>query len=127
MERFSGCTRHELRSEFGFVSVRGQAAPAPTVRSRAERTAGKGIARARAKEQRRPTSAKPSAGEMTFEALRMLSTGMTKAEVLSRAGSPRHSFKNRGTQRWIYAAPDHWIVEVMFSGNNVININWSRA
>lgn len=126
-ERFSGCTRQELRSELGFVSVRGQAAPAPTVRSRTERTAGKGVARARAKEQRSPTSTKPPAGEMAFEALRMLSTGMTKAEVLSRAGHPRHEFKNRGTQRWIYSSSDRWIVEIVFSGNHVIAVNWSRA
>ena len=67
------------------------------------------------------------AGEVSFETLRMLSTGMTKAEVLSRAGSPRHSFKNRGTQRWVYASSDRWIVEIVFSGNNVIDISWSRA
>ena len=57
----------------------------------------------------------------------MLSAGITKAEVLSRAGSPRHSFKNRGTQRWIYATSDNWIVEVVFSGNNVIAVNWFRS
>jgi hypothetical protein len=68
-----------------------------------------------------------AAGEVSFETLRMLSTGMTKAEVLSRAGAPRHSFKNRGTQRWIYATTERWIVEIVFSGNNVITINWSRA
>jgi len=65
--------------------------------------------------------------EMSFEVLRMLSTGMTKAEVLNRAGSPQHRFKNRGTQSWIYSATDRWIVEIVFSGNNVISINWSRA
>ena len=68
-----------------------------------------------------------AAGEVSFETLRMLSTGMTKAEILNKAGSPRHSFKNRGTQRWIYAASDNWIVEIVFSGNNVIAINWSKA
>lgn len=68
-----------------------------------------------------------AAGEVSFETLRMLSTGMTRAEVLSRAGHPRHEFKNRGTQRWIYASSDRWIVEVVFSGNNVISIDWSRA
>ncbi|TAL10305.1 MAG: hypothetical protein EPO02_07995 [Nitrospirae bacterium] len=68
-----------------------------------------------------------AAGAVSFETLRMLSTGMTKAEVLSKAGAPRHSFKDRGTQRWIYASSDHWIVEIVFSGNNVITINWSRA
>ena len=65
--------------------------------------------------------------EMSFETLRMLSTGMTKAEVLSRAGAPRHRFQNRGTQRWIYTTSEKWIVEVVFSGNNVIEINWSRS
>ena len=65
--------------------------------------------------------------EMSFETLRMLSTGMTKAEVLSQAGSPRHRFTNRGTQRWNYTTSDNWIVEVVFSGNNVIEINWSRS
>ncbi|MEK6693945.1 MAG: outer membrane protein assembly factor BamE [Nitrospirota bacterium] len=68
-----------------------------------------------------------AAGEVSFETLRMLSTGMTKAEVLSRAGSPRHEFKNRGTQRWVYASSDRWIVEIVFSGNNAIAVNWSRA
>jgi len=65
--------------------------------------------------------------EVSFEVLRMLSTGMTKAEVLSRAGSPQHRFKNRGTQSWIYSATDRWIVEIVFSGNNVIKVNWSKA
>jgi len=68
-----------------------------------------------------------AAGDVSFETLRMLSTGMTKAEVLSRAGHPRHEFKNRGTQRWVYSLPDRWIVEIVFSGNNVIAVNWSRA
>ena len=68
-----------------------------------------------------------SSGEIAFETLRMLSTGMTRAEVLSRAGHPRHEFKNRGTQRWVYASSDRWIVEIVFSGNNVIAVNWSRA
>jgi len=68
-----------------------------------------------------------AAGEVSFETLRMLSTGMTRAEVLSRAGHPRHEFKNRGTQRWVYASSDRWIVEVVFSGNHVIAVNWSRA
>lgn len=68
-----------------------------------------------------------AAGEVSFETLRMLSTGMTKAEVLSRAGHPRHEFKNRGTQRWVYASSDRWIVEIVFSGNNVIAIDWSRT
>jgi hypothetical protein len=69
----------------------------------------------------------PSRKELPFEVLRMLSTGMTKAEVLSRAGRPRHEFKNRGTQRWVYSSADRWVVEIIFSGNHVIAIDWSRS
>ena len=65
--------------------------------------------------------------ELSFEVLRMLSTGMTKAEVLSRAGPPRYGFKNRGTQRWVYASTDNWIVEIAFGGDRVTEINWSRS
>jgi len=78
-------------------------------------------------ESDRHLSRSSSRKEMSFETLRMLSTGMTKAEVLSRAGSPRHRFTNRGTQRWVYTTSERWIVEVVFSGNNVIEINWSRS
>jgi hypothetical protein len=73
----------------------------------------------------RPSKGSPRQ-EMSFETLRMLSTGMTQAEVLSRAGAPRQRFQNRGTQRWIYTTSENWIVEVVFSGNTVIEINWSR-
>jgi len=68
-----------------------------------------------------------AAGEVSFETLRMLSTGMTKAEVLSRAGHPRHEFKNKGSQRWVYESTERWIVEIVFSGNKVIAIDWSRT
>jgi len=70
------------------------------------------------------TRTKSSGKELSFETLRMLSTGMTKAEVLSRAGSPRHSFKK--SRVWVYSATDNWIVELNFSGERVIGINWSR-
>ena len=70
------------------------------------------------------TTTKSSGKELSFETLRMLSTGMTKAEVLSRAGSPRHSF--RKSRVWVYSATDNWIVELNFSGERVIGINWSR-
>lgn len=70
------------------------------------------------------TRAKGSGKELSFETLRMLSTGMTKAEVLSRVGSPQHSF--RKSRAWVYSATDNWIVELTFSGERVIGINWSR-
>jgi hypothetical protein len=67
------------------------------------------------------------AGDVSFETLRMLSTGMTKAEVLSRAGHPRHEIKSRGTQRWVYSSSDDWIAEITFGGNHVTAINWTRS
>ena len=64
--------------------------------------------------------------EASFEALRMISTGMTKAEVLSRVGSPRYTFRHARSNQWVYNGPDRWIVEVTFSGDRVMAINWSR-
>jgi len=65
--------------------------------------------------------------EMSFEVLRMLSTGMSKAEVLSRAGPPSYTFRNGGMQKWMYRASDGWHVEINFAGNNVAAIEWTRA
>jgi hypothetical protein len=61
---------------------------------------------------------------VSFEAVRMLSTGMTKVEVLSRVGSPHHSF--RKSRVWVYSTTDNWIVQLNFVGERVIGINWSR-
>jgi hypothetical protein len=65
----------------------------------------------------------PSRKEVSFEVLRMLSTGMTRAEVLSRAGSPRYRFGHR----WIYSGADSWTVELAFGGDRVAEVNWSRS
>src|SRR2546428_7048732 len=56
-------------------------------------------------------STSSSTNEMSFETLRMLSTGMTKEEVLSRPRSPLHRFTNRVPQRWIYTPSDNSIVQ----------------
>ncbi|HEY3197270.1 MAG TPA: hypothetical protein VGJ57_04595 [Nitrospirales bacterium] len=69
---------------------------------------------------------KGSGKEMSFEVLRMLSTGMTKAEVMSRAGLPQHTFRQGRSSTWVYSATDHWIVELAFGGGRVSVINWSR-
>lgn len=61
---------------------------------------------------------------VSFESVRMLSTGMTKVEVLSRVGSPHHSFKK--SRVWVYSTTDNWIVQLNFAGERVIGINWSR-
>jgi hypothetical protein len=67
-----------------------------------------------------------SGTELSFETLRMLSTGMTKAEVLSRAGSPRHTYKKARASAWVYSTTDKWLVELSFVGDRVIAVNWSR-
>ena len=69
---------------------------------------------------------KGSAKEMSFEVLRMLSTGMTKAEVMSRAGAPQHTLQQGRSSTWVYSTTDHWIVELAFGGGRVSVINWSR-
>ena len=75
---------------------------------------------------REPPKTKGSAKEMSFEVLRMLSTGMTKAEVVSRAGLPQHTFHQGRSSTWVYSTTDHWIVELAFGGGRVSVINWSR-
>ena len=86
-----------------------------------------------AKSERRvyskPSESRAKAGgqEMSFEVMRMLSTGMTKGEVISHAGPPRHMFKRARAATWVYFTADHWIVELTFGGERVLNINWSRA
>jgi len=69
---------------------------------------------------------KGGAKEMTFEVLRMLSTGMTKAEVVSRAGPPQHTFQRGRSSTWVYSTTDHWIVELAFGGGRVSLVNWTR-
>jgi hypothetical protein len=65
-------------------------------------------------------------GEISFETYRMLSTGTTEAEILTRAGQPRYTFRiARGTWVWVYLN-DEWLVEVTFSGGRVANISRYR-
>ena len=69
---------------------------------------------------------KGSRDELSFEVLRMLSTGMSKAEVLSHAGPPQHTFQHNRSSAWVYSTADHWIVELTFGGGRVSAINWTR-
>ena len=64
--------------------------------------------------------------EVSFEVLRMLSTGMTKAEVIGRAGPPWHAFQHGRSSTWVYSTTDRWIVELAFGGGRVATINWTR-
>lgn len=77
-------------------------------------------------------------GEIPFEISRMLSVGMTEAEVLRRAGQPQstligsYSFGSPypvwpifGANRFVYSSGD-WVVELTFGGGRVISINQFR-
>jgi len=78
-------------------------------------------------------------GEIPFETYRMLSVGMTEAEVLGRAGLPQttligssYSFGSPypfwpvfGANRFVYSSGD-WIVELTFGGGRVVSINQTR-
>lgn len=77
-------------------------------------------------------------GEIPFETSRMLSVGMTEAEVLRRAGQPQstligsYSFGSPyptwpifGANRYVYSSGD-WVVELTFGGGRVISINQFR-
>ena len=81
----------------------------------------------------------PSVGEIPFEVVRMLSVGMTEAEILRRAGLPQatligsHSFGSPypfwpifGANRFVYSSGD-WIVELTFTGGRVFSINQNRV
>jgi hypothetical protein len=78
-------------------------------------------------------------GEIPFEVVRMLSVGMTEAEILRRAGLPQatligsHSFGSPypawpifGANRFVYSSGD-WIVELTFTGGRVFSINQNRV
>src|SRR3989449_3724553 len=61
-------------------------------------------------------------GEISFETYRMLSTGTSEAEILTRAGQPRYTFRiARGTWVWVYLN-DEWLVEGTFSRGTLAHI-----
>ena len=78
-------------------------------------------------------------GEIPFETYRMLSVGMTEAEVLGRAGLPQTTYIGSaypfnspypfwpifGANRFVYSSGD-WIVELTFGGGRVLSINQTR-
>jgi hypothetical protein len=79
-----------------------------------------------------------SVGEIPFEVSRMLSVGMSEAEVLRRAGLPQTTLAGPyafgfpysfwpvfGANRFVYSSGD-WLVEVTFSGGRVSSINQFR-
>lgn len=77
-------------------------------------------------------------GEIPFEVFRMLSVGMSEAEVLRRAGLPQSTLIGPyalgspypvwpvfGANRFVYSSGD-WVVELTFGGGRVLSINQFR-
>lgn len=120
----SNCSPYESRAHLGVVSGRG---PAERPAMRTVRHAQKEAVSVRDPAKPAPSGSRALPKEVSFEVMRMLSPGMSKAEVLRLAGSPRHELKNKGSRRWVYDATDRWIVEIVFSGNKVAAIDWSRT
>ena len=60
-----------------------------------------------------------SQGFIDFETFRLISTGMTKEEVLKLAGPPANQgycgLATRCLDRWVYYYDGTWVVEVLFS------------
>src|SRR5260370_41445016 len=60
-----------------------------------------------------------SPGFIDFETFRLISTGMTREEVLKLAGPPANqgycSLATRCLDRWVYYYDGTWVVEVLFS------------
>ena len=76
--------------------------------------------------EKRHAPEKSRPGEIDFEKFRMLSTGMTQAEILTRAGSPKYIFPfGRNIQRWVYTESD-WLIEITFTSGRVANIDSYR-
>ena len=80
----------------------------------------------------------PPVGEIPFEVFRMLSVGMSEAEVLRRAGLPQFTLIGSyalgspypvwpvfGANRFVYSTGD-WVVELTFGGGRVLSINQFR-
>jgi hypothetical protein len=87
---------------------------------------GKSYEKTPARERRSEDKPKPK-GELEFEKFRMLSTGMTEAEILTRAGNPKHVFRfGRNVEHWVYTTEDEWLIEITFTSGRVANIDWYR-
>lgn len=80
-----------------------------------------------AQERRSEDKPKPR-GEIEFEKFRMLDTGMTQAEILTRVGDPKHVFRfGHNIERWVYTTEDEWLIEITFTSGRVANIDRYRS
>jgi len=146
----TGCTTHPLRAELGYMKRTEAPAPAqkeePTPPASQAQAAGPPIninvivtAPPPAPPPQR-IEVQPPSGEIPFEVVRMLSVGMSEAEILRRAGlpqttligggysfgSPYSSWPIFGANRFVYSSGD-WLVELTFTGGRVMSINQNRV
>jgi len=145
----AGCSAYTVRSELGYLKRAAeppavkQEAPTPPEPTVQAQTAPPPITInivINVPPPPPPPIAMPArVGEIPFETYRMLSVGMTEAEVLGRAGLPQttyigsaYSFGSPypfwpifGANRFVYSSGD-WIVELTFGGGRVLSINQTR-
>ena len=146
----AGCNTHSLQSERGYMKRTAEPAPTPkeepTPPAPQAAASGQPITINIIVNSLSPApppqriEAQPPAGEIPFEVVRMLSVGMTEAEILRRAGLPQatliggsYSFGSPypvwpifGANRFVYSSGD-WLVELMFTGGRVMSINHNRV
>lgn len=140
----TGCSSYNLRSELGYMKrTAEEKAEAPKPPESKASTAAQPvtiniIVNAPPPSQR--IEVQPPVGEISFEVARMLSVGMTEAEILRRAGLPQatliggsYSFGSPypfwpvfGANRFVYSSDD-WLVELTFGGGRVLSINQTRT
>ena len=145
----AGCSPYTIRSELGYLQ---RTAEPPAVNQEAPTQAEPKVQAQAATPPitiniivSAPPPTPPSiemlapVGEIPFETYRMLSVGMTEAEVLGRAGLPQTTYIGSaypftspypfwpifGANRFVYSSGD-WIVELTFGGGRVVSINQTR-
>jgi hypothetical protein len=140
----SGCGAYTLRSELGYVKraveeKKEEPKPPESKTQEALPPININIMVSTPPSPTPPVIETAPSGEIPFEVVRMLSVGMTEAEILRRAGLPQatligsHSFGSPypfwpifGANRFVYSSGD-WIVELMFTGGRVFSINEVRV
>lgn len=75
-------------------------------------------------------------GEMTFEKFRMLSTGMTEGQVLTKVGSPASRFVTSCVLTnqtvtcptiWTYLLADGWTADLTFAVGRLVDIKNTKT
>lgn len=146
----SGCGAYTLRSELGYVKRSEESTPIqkeePKPPAHQTQTSGQPININIIVNSPPPAppppriEVPPPVGEIPFEVVRMLSVGMTEAEILRRAGLPQATLIGGsytlgapypfwpifGANRFVYSSGD-WIVELTFGGGRVLSINQTRV